>query len=80
VSREPQIRRPAPAPVTTGPAFGDAPVSGLTPSAASPTLLRYLSGRPPEDRKAVIDSLNGQVGNRRVAGMIAADAPDGLGG
>lgn len=42
-------------------------------SPAAPTLLRQLSRRPPEERKSGIDDLNGRVGNRRVARMIAAD-------
>ena len=37
-----------------------------------PTLLRHLERRPPEDRKAGIDDLNGRVGNRKVSRMILA--------
>jgi hypothetical protein len=40
-----------------------------------PTLLRQLSRRPPEERAAGVADLNGRMGNRRLARMIALDGP-----
>ena len=77
----PKARAPEPEPPVvvsepprrSGGALFDTGMGAGLGAPTGPTLLRHLSRRPPEERKAGIDDLNDRVGNRKVARMIAAD-------
>jgi hypothetical protein len=70
----PRVAEPEAAPGTERALSGSGMGTGRgTPSI--PTVLRQLSRRPAEGRKAGVDDLNGRVGNRRVSRMIAAERP-----
>jgi hypothetical protein len=66
------VQAPAPPEVTrrSGGALFDTGMGAGMGSPSPPTLMRHLARRPPEDRKAGVDDLNGRVGNRQVTRMI----------
>lgn len=69
-AHEPQA--PVMAPPVSDAVFG----TGLGAGMGAPTgvtFTRHLARRPAEERKTVVDDLNGRVGNRRVARMLRAD-------
>jgi hypothetical protein len=68
------VAAPTMAPPVTEALFG----GGVGVGMGAPTpvsFARHLARRPPQERKSVVDDLNGRVGNRRVTRMIRVGAP-----